>query len=59
RWGIQRGEAVALPFGRPRGWKPCGRYLLLVKIFVIFVYFVVDKFNNVFQEPRLPLRASS
>ncbi len=22
RWGIQRGESVALPFGRPRGSNP-------------------------------------
>ena len=22
RWGFQRGEAVALPFGRPRGSNP-------------------------------------
>ena len=29
------------------------------KNFVIFVYFVVDKFYNLLQEPNLPLRASS
>ena len=26
RWGFQRGEAETLPFGRPRGFQPCGRY---------------------------------
>jgi hypothetical protein len=29
---------------------------LIVEFFVIFVYFVVDKFYNVLHEPRLPLR---
>ncbi len=32
---------------------------LILKFFVIFVYFVVNKFYNVLQDPRLPLRASS
>jgi hypothetical protein len=26
RWGFQRGEAAALPFGRTRGFKPGVRY---------------------------------
>ena len=26
RWGFQKGEAEALPFGRPRGFQPRGRY---------------------------------
>ncbi|MCZ6451886.1 MAG: hypothetical protein O6918_13625, partial [Deltaproteobacteria bacterium] len=38
----QGGEAVALPFGRPRGMKPRGRYNLIVKFFVILLYFVVN-----------------
>jgi len=29
RWGIQRGEAAALPFGRTREFKPCVRYHLV------------------------------
>jgi len=29
RWGIQRGEAAALPFGRTRGFKPRVRYNLI------------------------------
>ncbi len=40
----QGGEAAALPFGRPRGTKPRGRYNLIVKFFVIFVYFVVNEY---------------
>ncbi len=29
RWGFQRGEAVTLPFGRARGFKPRVRYNLI------------------------------
>jgi len=29
RWGFQRGEAAALPFGRTRGFKPRVRYNLI------------------------------
>ena len=29
RWGFQRAEAIAFPFGRPRGFKPSGRYSLI------------------------------
>ncbi len=31
RWGFQRGEAAALPFGRTRGFKPSVRYNLIVR----------------------------
>src|SRR3990167_5296855 len=31
RWGFQRGEAAALPFGRTRGFKPRVRYNLIRK----------------------------
>jgi hypothetical protein len=55
----QGGEAVALPFGQTRGFKLCVRYNLIVKPFVIFVYFVVDKFYIVLQEPSLPLGSRS
>ena len=30
RWGFQRGEAAALPFGRTRGFKPRVRYNLIL-----------------------------
>ncbi len=30
RWGFQRGEAAALPFGRTRGFKPRVRYNLII-----------------------------
>jgi len=33
RWGFQRGETAALPFGRKRGFKPRVRYNLIVKPF--------------------------
>ena len=32
RWGFQRGEAEALPFGRTRGFKPRVRYNLIAKL---------------------------
>ncbi len=50
---------------KPRGASPEERettdtkWNLILKFFVIFVYFVVNKFYNVLQDPRLPLRASS
>ncbi len=35
------------------------KWNLILKFFVIFLYFVVNKFYNVLPDPRLPLRASS
>ena len=36
RWGFQRGEAAALPFGRTRGFKPRVRYNLISESWVIW-----------------------
>ncbi len=41
RWCCQRGDAVALPFRLPRGFKQRGGFNLIVKFFMIFV---VDKY---------------
>ncbi len=38
RWGFQRGEAVALPFGRTRGFKSRVRYNLIVDDFIQDTY---------------------